>query len=92
MEKYNWIFGICSSTGDCVDMFRFNGTKEGAKAKLLSFIEEDRYNADEPWEYGTETLENVQEYDDGYELYGYGCYQTYHTDYSAKEVSHIVIV
>lgn len=103
MEKYDWIVAICNTAGEGVDIFKFQGTKQEMKEKLLSLIEEDRYENDgsylgEPWECGTESVDEISEIstikeivsgDSVTELYGYGCYQTFHIDYTAREVNHI---
>lgn len=63
-------------------MYRFIGTKEEVKRKLLDMIQEDREEDKVNWEYGTETVDDVQ--DRGcLEFYAYGCYSDYHIDYSA---------
>ena len=91
MDKYDWIVGICSSGADGVKLFRFYGSKDEMKQKLLSLINEDKENDPECWDYGTECVDEIEAEDNGleYELYGYGCYTDYHIDYTAKEFAHV---
>lgn len=91
MNTYDWIVGICNTGADGVTMYRFRGTIEEMKEKLVSLVSEDRENDTENWEYGTEEKEDVQVNDNGlgYDLYAYGCYSDYHIDYSAKEWAHV---
>ena len=92
MERYDWIIGICSSGADGVDLYRFRGSKNDVKKKLLSLINEDRANDEECWDYGCESLDDICINDNGlgYELSGYGCYADYHIEYTAKEFTHVV--
>ena len=91
MDRYDWIIGICCTESDGVKLFRFYGSKDEMKEKLLSLINEDRKNDKECWDYGCECLDDISVEDNGlgYELYGYGCYANYHIDYTAKEFAHV---
>ena len=91
MDRYDWIIGLCNTSADGVKIYRFRGSIEETKEKLLFLIKEDRDNDEEAWEYGSEETEDIRAEDNGfgYELYGYGCYSDYHIDYTAKELSHI---
>ena len=88
MEKRDWIVAICNSASDGIDILKFRGSKQEMKEKLLSLIKEDKDNEDfNIWEYGTESIDEIRDYD--VELYGYGCYCDYHTDYTAREFNDI---
>lgn len=95
MERHDWIIGICSSDSDGVNIYRFRGTIEETKEKLLSLIKEDKEKDEyESWTHGSEEICDIEATDNGlgYELYGYGCYEQYHIDYTAKEIAHIVSI
>lgn len=91
MNRYDWIIGICCSEADGVRIYRFRGTIEETKNKLLSLIKGDRSNDEDNWDYGCEETDDIRAEDNGlgYELYGYGCYSDYHIDYTAKEFAHV---
>lgn len=87
MEKCDWIVAICNTGGEGVEVFKFQGNTQKMKEKILTLVEKDRYDdCGEPWDFGTEELNDIEERDDGNELYAYGCYQTYHIDYTAKKI------
>ena len=92
MDRYDWIIGVCSSEASGVRLLRYRGSIIETKEKLLSLIAEDRANDDkEAWDHGCETVDDISSEDNGlgYELYGYGQYQDYHIEYTAKEFAHI---
>lgn len=91
METFDWIIGVCNTSTDGVKLFRFRGTIQETKEKLFEMVNEDRTKDSTCWEYGCETVEEINEVDNGlgYELYGYGNYTEYHIDYSAIEFAHI---
>lgn len=69
-------------------MYRFIGTEEEVKEKLLDMVQEDREKDEVNWEYGTESVDDVQ--DGGcLEFYACGCYSDYHIDYSAVLFVHL---
>lgn len=94
MGVYDWIIGVCNTDADGVTLYRFRGTIEETKEKLVSLVSGDRENDEENWDYGTEDVDEVQVNDNGlgYDLYAYGCYSDYHIDYSAKELAHVEFV
>ena len=91
MDRYDWIIGVCSSGSDGVKLYRFYGSKDEVKQKMLSMINEDRHNNEDLWDFGCESVDDIaDEYNGtGYEFYGYSCYADYHIDYTAKEFAHI---
>lgn len=88
MDRDDWIIGVHSSGADGINMYRFYGTVEETKAKLLELVNEDKGNDSENWEHGTETVADVQKFCH-YQLYGYGQYADYHVDYTAVKFAHI---
>ncbi len=91
MVRYTWIIGICNTRADGVRLVRFYGSKDEVKEQLLFLINEDRSEDTDNWEHGCESVDDIETEDNGlgYELYGYGCYNNYHIDYTAKEISSI---
>lgn len=89
--KYKWIIAKCNTDGDGIDVYRFHGTVQQTKEKLLSMIKEDIAEDSESYCHGNENVEDIKYVGNGmgYEFYGYGCYDNYHIDYTAKEVNYI---
>lgn len=89
MYGCDWIIGISCSETDGVVLYRFYGNKEEVKEKLLSLIKEDKDNDVENWDYGCESVDDITDETDifGLSFYGYGCYEDYHIDYTAKRFS-----
>jgi hypothetical protein len=87
--KHQWIVGVCNTDSDGVDLIGFYGTEDEMKAKLVEMVQEFRLE-DDSYEYGTETVDEVDVRWNGTELYAYGCYSDYHIDYSAKRLKDIV--
>lgn len=91
MNNYDWIIGICYTEANGIKLLRFRGSIEEMKEKLLALINEDRHRDKNCWYDGCETVDDVSAEDNGlgYELYGYGTYDTYSIQYTAKALSHI---
>ena len=94
VDLYDWLIAIANSAADGVAIFKFRGTKDEVKEKLLSLIKKDRSNDTENWSYGCECVEDLTSLDNGlgYEWSGYATYSEYHIDYVAKELSYIQII
>lgn len=92
MLRTDWLIGVSNMDGDRVSMFRFYGTKEEVKQKLVEMAGYDRKCIEEEgfdeWNRGTESVEDVEERE-LWELYAYGRYCDFHIDYSAIEFSHV---
>lgn len=90
----DWIIAVCNTGGDGVAIYRFRGTTEEVKEKMMELINADREKDADIWEHGTESVDEIRAVDNGlgYELYGYGNYYDYHIDYTAKEFAHIDFV
>jgi hypothetical protein len=87
--KEQWIIGVCNTDCDGVDLIGFYGTEDEVKAKLVEMVQSDRLE-DDGYEYGTESVGEVDDRYYGAELYAYGCYYDYHIDYSAKRLKDIL--
>ena len=88
-EQEQWIIGICNTACDGVILLSFYGTEKEIKTKLVNNVQSDRSN-DDSYEYGTETVDEVEVRENEAVLYAYGCYSDYHIDYSAKRLRDIV--
>lgn len=89
--KYNWVIASCDTSADGVNIYRFRGTVQEVKEKIVSMVMGDAEDDMENYEYGTEAADRVQ-FVGGemvLEFYGYGCYSDYHIDYTAREVRSI---
>lgn len=91
MKKQDWILGIGGSVMDGVALSIIHGTKEQVKEHLLNCVLGEKALADNEgdWDFGTESIEEIQERDDG-SLYAYGCYYDFHTDYEATPMEKIM--
>lgn len=92
MVRYTWIIGICNTGADGIRLVRFYGSKDEVKEQILALINEDRDIDEDNWEFGCECIDDIRAEDNGlgYEFYGYGSYDNYHIDYTAKVLSHII--
>ena len=97
-KEYTWIIGVCSSDGDDVTTWKVRGTKSQVREYLFDLVEADKYedyereDRDEGYEYGTESLEEVEDRSDPdnpnyHKLYAYNNYADHHIDYTATTVS-----
>ncbi len=83
--KKDWIIGIGGTEVDDVLVYKFTGTEYQAKCKLLQMLKNDIANDKDGYDYGTETVSEVDVQSDG-RLYAYSVYSDYHIDYSATPV------
>ena len=86
MNKADWIIAIANSDSDGVTIRRFFGTEDDVKSLLVSLVKEDKENDEEGYEYGTESVDEV-EADRSGRFDAYATYSGYHIDYSAEEIS-----
>lgn len=86
-----WIIAISSSDTEGIRILRYSGTEDHVKQKLIDLVAEDRNSLEETWNYGTETVEDVEDVSNGlgYEFYAIGNYEGFHVDYTAKEFAHV---
>lgn len=88
MEKTDWIIAIANSDSDGATIRRFFGTEDEVKILLVSLVEEDKENDEEGYDYGTESVDDVEA--DGFGRFDASAtYSTYHIDYSAEELSRL---
>lgn len=86
MNKADWIIAIANSDSDGVTIRRFFGTEDDVKSLLVSLVAEDKENDEEGYDYGTESVDEVEA--DGIGRFdAFATYSTYHIDYSAEEIS-----
>ena len=83
MAKRNWIVSVCNTEADGVWITRVKGTKRQVKKYMLKLAAEDEAECEDEYEYGPETVDDVEESNDGKELNAYATYSTYHIDYTA---------
>lgn len=88
MSKEKWLIAIGGSDADDVIIYETEGNQEEIKKLLLTeFVNNDRKNNPEGWDFGTENTSEVQMRDDG-SLYAFGCYRDFHHfDYVARRVN-----
>ncbi len=81
--KKNYIIGIGNSAADRgVIIQRAYGTWEEVENFLMALIEGDRMGDSESFDYGTESVEELEHCLNG-SVYGYSVFGDYHIDYVA---------
>lgn len=90
-NKTDWIISIANSEGDGVTIRRFFGNEDEVKKILVDLVLEDKENDDEGFDYGTESVSDIESDRPG-RFDAYGSYSSYHIDYSAEELSSISII
>ncbi len=82
-EKKMFIVGIGNSAADRgVIVQRFMGTWTEVEKFLMALIEGDRMEDADSFDYGTESVEELEHCLDG-SVYGYSIFGDYHIDYMA---------
>ena len=80
----DWFITIGGSDIDNVYVEKIRASKEDARKYIFGLCKEAMDNQEEnDWEFGTDTLEDVQDMDDG-GFYGFACYHFSHDDYTAR--------
>lgn len=87
----DWIIAISSSDMEGIRILRYSGTEDHVKQKLVDLVAADRNSLKETWNFGTETVEDVEDVSNrlGYEFYAMGNYEGFRIDYTAKEFAHV---
>lgn len=81
-----YVIGIANSESDGVRIQRAYGTENEIKNYLMSLINGDRYEDEENFDNGTESIDDLEtdkEYLDRGAISGYSTYGDYHIDYVA---------
>lgn len=86
MNGTDWIIAVANSDCDGVTIRRFFGTEDDVKSLLVSLVEEDKENDKEGYDYGTESVDEVETDKIG-RFDAFATYCGYHIDYSAEEIS-----
>ena len=68
MERYDWIVNI-ATTESCGEIYRFFGSKDEVKEKLMFLINEDRENDIDNWDYGCESINEPRPWPPLFKLY-----------------------
>ena len=86
-----WIIGIGGSEVDGVVFRRFKGTEKEVKKKLFAIVKEDRCEDKENFDFGTESVKDIQKHDSfGHPgFYAYNCFSDYHIDYQAIRLADV---
>jgi hypothetical protein len=88
-EEKGWLITIANSeTSDTVIM-HFNGTKEEVRKALFLLAAEDRANDPDGYDYGANSLDDLEQTEDGLRFATSVCYSDYHIDYTAVEDSRV---
>jgi hypothetical protein len=89
LAKKDWTITIANSeTSDTVIM-HFNGTKEEVRKALFLLAAEDRANDPDGYDYGANSLDDLEQTEDGLRFATSVCYSDYHIDYTAVEDSRV---
>ena len=91
-DRYDWIIADCNSDQDGINFYRFYGSVEEVKKKLVEMVMFDMNEDKESWDFGTENTEDVTVFPNEDELYAYGCYSYYHIDYTARKFMNLEYV
>ncbi len=78
----DWIIAIANSATNGAKIYRFRGTDDEVKERLLELLHQDKKNDEETFDYGTENVESIDVTGKGYNAYA--IYSEYHIDYAAK--------
>lgn len=88
--QYPWIIAVANSAADGVILYKMYGTVHDAELALLILVREDAAADSSAWEYGTESIEEI-EYPGSKELQAYNTFAEYHIDYTAKAMDKIPV-
>lgn len=90
-ERCGWVIAVCNTNCDGVDIYKFYGTVDEVKNKLVSLVIEGKNEDEDSWDYGNDTTEDVKVVSSS-ELYAFGCYYNYHIDYTARKFDSLIFV
>ena len=90
----DWIIGVSGSDMDDVVVYKFTGTVDDAKNKLVDLVYDERKERQNDdfydWDFGTESVKDISVSPRG-KLYAFGCYRDYHTDYTATPLDLVMM-
>ena len=85
-EKYWWFIGQGGSDEDDVFMELKYLTVKQAKQYIVNKVKATKAEDKESWDFGTDTIDKVQETYNGTHLYAFACFYDRHSDYVAERV------
>lgn len=86
----DWIIVICDSRYNGADIFKFYGSKDKVKKILVNLVCREKRSEDEDlWDFGVESVENVDESINGNKLYAYANFYDHNVEYTAMTMSAI---
>lgn len=90
-DVYDWIIAIGNTEADGIRILHIKGTVEQAKETLMEFVDQDRCEDEEGFNYGTEDISQIEEitpFDqiEPTEMNAYSVYSDYHIDYTASRL------
>lgn len=84
-----WIIGISNSAADGIDFEIISGSSDQLKRRLLQLVLRDKSATEEGWDFGTSSIEEIDTVTEGEEYYAYGCYYSFHIDYTGRLLTSI---
>lgn len=89
--KTDWIITVSSSEAEGTVVYKIFGSTDDVKKKIIELAAEDRENDKDCYEYGCETIDDIEDSSNGcgWRLNTYSIYDNYHIDYQAIQLSHI---
>jgi hypothetical protein len=86
--KRDWIIAVCSSGSEGVYLSKFHGDDDEVKQKLYELLCEDK-EYDKSYDYGCESVDDIENLYSCSEYYAYAVYNDHHIDYTARELADI---
>lgn len=81
-DRTDWIIAISNSAIDGVEIYRFRGTDDEVKEKLLKLLNQDKKNDEDAFDLGTDSVDNIDATSTEYNAFS--IYSDYHIEYTAK--------
>lgn len=90
MQKRDWIISVVASDTDgVVALYRFRGTSEQMKDKIIQLSRQDRENDPEGYVRGCDCRDDIKGFNSDQELRANAVYKYYNIEYMAKDFSSI---
>ena len=90
--QFAWIIGVHNSEYDGVEFYKFRGTVDQVKRKLIDMIQEDKKDQEDIYEGGYDCMEDIEHTDGDKELFGCACYIDHHVDFTARKLVSVNII